>query len=352
MIIAAPSAPPRSTTRRPHRPLLAATAAMSGLAVFAVLAMIVDDRMLLNESIWLKPFKFGLSFALYTATLAWLLSFPHRGRRVTWWLGTTFAVTGIVDVGFIVVQAARGTFSHFNTQTDAVNSIGQQVFMSGVIGLFLANLVLAVLLSWQRITDPPTSRAIRAGLGIAALGMAMAYLVGGTGRQQVTDAYGRPVELAAGHTVMTDQPPVRDGVGAMPVTQWSTAGGDLRIPHFLGMHGIQVLLLAAVLLARFAPRIPWLRGERARADAIAVLALGYTALMAVLLWQALRGQAVTRPDGVTLAALGALAAVTAGAFALVRYRAGRDPSPGPDALRGTALSAGVPRPGPSRPASR
>lgn len=342
MITASPTAVPTPTPARLHRPLMVATSVMSALVLGALFGMVVDDRTILHESIWLKPFKFGLSFALYTATLAWLLSFPHRGSRITWWMGTIFAATGIVDVGFIVLQASRGTFSHFNAQTDTVNSIGQNVFMSGVMGLFGANLVIAVLLSWQRITDRPTSRAIRAGLGIAALGMAMAYLVGGTGRQQTTDAYGRPVELAAGHTVMPGQPTVRDGVGAMPVTHWSTVGGDLRIPHFLGMHGIQVLIIAAVLLARYAPRVPWLRGERTRADLIAVLALGYTALMAVLLWQALRGQPVTRPDAATLAAFAGLIALTGAALALVRYRAART----------EVLSAVVPRPVPARPASR
>ncbi|MFI6865598.1 hypothetical protein [Nocardia sp. NPDC050406] len=342
MITDSPAPVRASTAPRLHRPLMVAASVMSALVMASLFGMVVDDRMLLGESIWFKPFKFGLSFALYTATLAWLLSFPHRGSRITWWMGTAFAVTGIVDVGFIVTQASRGTFSHFNTETDAVNTIGQNVFMSGVIGLFVANVVIAVVLSWQRITDRPTGLAIRAGLFIAALGMAMAYLVGWTGRQQSTDAYGKPVELAAGHTVMPDQPLVRDGVGAMPVTHWSTVGGDLRIPHFLGMHGIQLLIIAALALAWFAPRVPWLRGERARAQVIAVLSLAYTALMAVLLWQALRGQPITRPDAATLTAFGVLVAATAAGVALVRYRAGRVEE----------VSAGAPRPEPVRPASR
>ncbi|MCP9618661.1 hypothetical protein NMK54_00605 [Nocardia otitidiscaviarum] len=355
-----PAAPPTLGTRRPHRPLLACTAVMAVLVVVTLCAMVVDDRRLLGESIWLKPCKFGLAFVLYTATLAWLLSFPHRGSRVTWWMGTAFAVTGIVDVGFIVVQAARGTFSHFNNQTDAVNAIGQTVFMSGVLGLFGANLVIAVMLSWQRVTDRPTSRAISAGLGIAVLGMAMAYLVGGTGPQRVTDAYGRPVELGAGHTVMPGDPPVRDGVGAgVPVLRWSTEGGDLRIPHFLGMHGIQVLILAAVLLARYAPRVPWLRTERTRAHLVGVLALSYTGGMVVLLWQALRGQPVTRPDTATLAAFAVLTAATGAALALVRARA-RRPRPVLPEIEAAPtvplpvgrLSAAVRRPGPRPPAGR
>ncbi|QLY27945.1 hypothetical protein [Nocardia huaxiensis] len=347
---------------RLHRPLLVTAILMAVLAVFCSAAMAFDDRMLLNESVWLKPMKFAIAFTLYAGTLSWLLSFPHKGKRLTWWMGMIFSLTAIVDVGFIVVQAARGTFSHFNDQDDAVNTIGQQIFQSGVPGLFVANLVIALVLSWQRITDRPTSRAIHAGLGIAVAGMVLGYFMGFTGKQQVTDAYGRPVELVAGHTVVEGRPAVRDGVDGMPVTHWSAHGGDLRIAHFLGLHGIQFLILAAVALAWFAPRVPWLRAERARADLIWVLALGYSGLLAITFWQALRGQAVTAPDAVTVWALAAVCGFVAAGCGLVyavRGRAALVPSLADarhtDAAQADTqaeFSAAAPRPGSASPMSR
>ncbi|MGW4355143.1 hypothetical protein ACWELJ_23960 [Nocardia sp. NPDC004582] len=330
--------------RRLHRPLLATTAAMAALALFSLCAMVFDDRVLLGETVWLKPLKFAIAMVLYCGTLAWLVSFPHRGHRLTWWMGTVFAATAVADVGFVVVQAARGTFSHFNTETDAVNTIGQWVFMTGVPGLFLANLVIAVTLSWQRVTDRPTSMAIRAGLGIAVVGMALGYTMGSSGKQHTTDAYGHPVTLAAGHTFEHGRPTVRDGVAGMPVTHWSTVGGDVRIAHFAGLHGIQLLIIAAIVLARLAPAVGWLRTERTRARLIGVLALGYTGLVAVLLWQALRGQPVTRPDTGTLTALGLVAAVTAAGIAIVYGLSGRE--------RTGALSAAVRPHGSTPPMSR
>ncbi|WP_433677925.1 hypothetical protein [Nocardia sp. CA-119907] len=295
---------------RLHRPLVWMVAAMGTLVLFCMGGMAFDDRMLLGESVWLKPFKFGLAFVLYGFTLAWLLSLPHKGSRVTWWMGTVFAVTGFVDVGFIVVQAARGTYSHFNHETDAVNSIGQMVFASGVPGLFFANLIIVLILSWQRLVDRPTARAIHAGLGLAVVGMALGYLMGFTGKQLVRDADGNVVELVAGHTVLNNPSlDARDGVGAMPITRWSTIGGDLRIPHFLGLHAIQVLLLAVVALAWLAPRHPWLRAERTRAALIGVVALGYAGLVAIVFWQAMRAQSLVHPDGSTLLAFGGLVGV-------------------------------------------
>ncbi|MBF6061078.1 hypothetical protein IU500_16760 [Nocardia terpenica] len=305
-----------SSGRRRHRPLLWVTGIMAALVVFSLCAMVVDHRRVLDESVWLKPAKFGLAFTLYTGTLAWLLSFPHKGSRITWWLGTVFAVTGVMDVGFIVVQAARGTFSHFNHETDAVNRIGQLVFDSGVPGLFFANLCIALILCWQRILDRPFSRAVHAGLGIAVGGMALMYLVGTTGKQTVHDATGKPVPLTAGHTVLRSHPVARDGGPGLPITHWSTVGGDMRVPHFFGLHGIQVLLLAAIALAWAGRRYPWLT-ERVRARLIEVLALGYAAMVALLLWQALHAQPLTHPDRTTLLAAAALITATALATAAV-----------------------------------
>ncbi|WP_431957252.1 hypothetical protein [Nocardia lijiangensis] len=314
--------------RRLHGPLLWSSAAMTALALFSLGGMLVDDRTLLGESVWLKTFKFGFAFAIYGITLAWLLSLPHKGSRATWWLGTVFAVTGALDVGFIVVQAARGTFSHFNSSGDSVNSIGQTVFATGVPGLFFANLLIVLILSWQRLVDRPTARAIHAGLALAVAGMALGYLMGFTGGQLVRDANGRVVELVAGHTVLRDDAPaaelaVRDTVEGMPLTHWSTIGGDLRVPHFVGLHGIQILLLAAFLLTRQARRHPWLRPERTRAALVGVLALTYTGFLAITFWQAMRAQSLVHPDARTLTVYACLTAFALTATFVVHRRGRR-----------------------------
>jgi hypothetical protein len=186
-----------------HRPLMLMVLAMAGLTLTAAVGLVVDDRQIINESVWLKPFKFGIAFVLYGGTLAWLLSKLQKAKRFGWWTGTVFAVTGLVDVGFIAVQAARGTFSHFNANTDTFNQIGQQVFMSGVLGLFGASLVIAIMLLFQRVGDAALNRAIRIGLGLATAGMFIAfYLVGANGaRDEVTDAYGHPVTLSGSHGI-------------------------------------------------------------------------------------------------------------------------------------------------------
>ncbi|MGW5311568.1 hypothetical protein ACWEQ0_17030 [Nocardia thailandica] len=308
-----------------HGPLVFTALVMAALVIVSAIGMLVDDREILHESVWLKPAKFGVAFAAYTVTLAWVLSLPHRGHRVTWWLGTIFATAGVVDVGFIALQAARGTFSHFNDSDDPVNRIGQQVFVSGVPGLFLTTVLIAAVVSFQRLADPAVRTALKSGIWLAVAGMGLGYLMGFTGPQLVRQADGTVIGLVAGHTVRpgatADQ--ARDGVGAMPLTHWSTTGGDLRIPHFVGLHGLQVLLILAVALAALARRYRWLRAERIRTALVAVAAGGYAGALALLLWQALRGQPLTAPDTATLLAWSTLVTTVLGAAAVVLAHARR-----------------------------
>ncbi|MGN9844244.1 hypothetical protein ACTMTI_39585 [Nonomuraea sp. H19] len=292
-----------------HRPLMIMVAAMSALLIVASVGFLADGRELLQQSVWAKPLKFAVSFVMYGATLAWLIPKLRRARRTMWTIGTVFAIAGLVDVGFIAVQAARGTYSHFNASTEPFSQIGQQIFSTGVFGLFGASLIIAIMLLFQRVGDTALTWALRAGLGLAVLGMALASFITGwtssAGPRTVEDAYGNPVPLVGGHGVG-----VPDG-GGMPITNWSTTGGDLRVPHFIGLHSIQVFVLAVLVLAALAARIGWLCGERVRAQLIGVVILGYTALFAITAWQALRGQSLLHPDAATWTALAMAVVVTA-----------------------------------------
>jgi peptidoglycan/LPS O-acetylase OafA/YrhL len=96
---------------------------------------------------------------------------------------------------------------------------------------------------------------------------------------------------------------VPDGGPGLPVTRWSTEGGDLRVPHFIGLHALQVLPFAALVLER--------RRRRASARPIVALGVGWIGLTLVALAQALRAQPVLAPDALTIAA--ALAIVVAAA---------------------------------------
>jgi hypothetical protein len=195
-------------------------AAMACLVVVAGIGLVVDGRELLHESIWAKPFKFGVSFVLYGATLAWMLPKLRRARRTMWTLGTVFAVTGLVDVGFIAIQAARGTYSHFNANPDTFNQIGQQIFSSGVIGLFGASLVIAIMLLFQRVGERALTWSLRAGIGLAVIGMGVAFFIAGSSeggehqQREHEDLDGVQADEVRDAQVAALGAPVRDGHAA------------------------------------------------------------------------------------------------------------------------------------------
>ena len=102
---------------------------------------------------------------------------------------------------------------------------------------------------------------------------------------------------------------VPDGGPGLPLVGWSTVGGDLRVAHFVGLHGMQIIPLLGLWLASPAMRRRYAAGQR-----LALVWTGgvaYVAMTLILMWQALRGQSVIAPDALTLAAFGAVLAVAA-----------------------------------------
>ena len=275
---------------------------MLTLAVVSVAGMAVDDRTVLGVSTWLKPFKFAVSFVVYTVTVAWMISLLTRARRLAWWAGAVVAVFGALEVALIATQSARGRRSHFNNTTPLDERIWTA--MGVTIGVFyVATLVIAILLLIQRLGDAPTTWALRLGLVISMVGMALGFLMLMPTAQQLADGSG---DIIGAHAVG-----VPDGGPGLPVTGWSTEGGDLRIPHFIGLHALQALPLLAFALAALSNRFPRLGDVRVRLHLVLVAAAGYAGLIALVTWQALRAQPLLAPDAATLVAAGLLVAVTA-----------------------------------------
>jgi hypothetical protein len=165
---------------------------------------------------------------------------------------------------------------------------------------------VALLLFRAPLGDPARSLAIRAGLVIALIGMALAFLMTSPTADQLNSFRG----IAGAHTVG-----LPDGGPGLPLLGWSTVAGDLRVPHFVGMHALQLIPPAALLLELGARRIPLLRGAATRVGLLWILVESYLGALALLTAQALAGQSVVRPDaavtmwGVTLLAGAGLAVV-------------------------------------------
>ncbi|MCX4526359.1 MULTISPECIES: hypothetical protein [unclassified Streptomyces] len=295
---------------------------MVPMAVLCAVGLVVDDRVLLDAPLWYKPFKFTVSFAAYCLTLSWMLSLLPRGRRVAWWAGTVVAVACVIEIVIITGQAARGKRSHFNYETP-FDAAMYNVMGGAVIFLWLATFALAVLLLRSRIADRASTWAMRCGIVLALAGTAVGFLMDRPAPGQQSGVS----KVVGAHSIG-----VPDGGPSMALTGWSTAGGDLRIPHFFGMHALQLLPVLVMVLVALAPRFTRLADDRVRLRLVLLASGVYACVFALLFWQALRGQPLVHPDGVTLGLAGLiLVAAVLGTYGSLRAPASPPGETAPDA---------------------
>ncbi len=276
-----------TTTPGLNRPLLALAGVMAATAVATAVLAVVDPVTITGTNGWVKPLKFSISIAIYAVTIAWLLTLlPERRRR----LGRGIAWVVVAGLGAemvaIVGSAATGTTSHFNVSTPLHTAVWTSMG-TAIAAVWLVTLLLAVLL-WRASDDAARRLAIRAGLLIGLTGMAVAFLMTSPTPGQLDDFQG----IAGAHAVG-----VADGGPGLPLLGWSTVGGDLRVPHFVGMHALQALPLLAFGLEALRTRVPALRSAGTRFRVVAVVAAGYAVLVVLLTLQALAGIPVTQPFG-------------------------------------------------------
>ncbi|HEX8127713.1 MAG TPA: hypothetical protein VF527_01200 [Pyrinomonadaceae bacterium] len=235
------------------------------LVLFIVFAFL-DGRTVTGVNPWVKPSKFAISIAVYTFTLAWFMPYLSHYRRtvklISW--GTAFVFVG--EMICIISQAARGVQSHFNISS----AYDASVFATmGFLIIFNTLLVLIALSLFCFGRTTPLPPAYLWGI---RLGLTLFFLASIEGYAMINNM---------GHTVG-----LPDGGAGLPIVNWSTRAGDLRIAHFLGFHALQILPLAGYSFSRW-------RTEAVRRRAVAcVLAFGvvYLAVFTLLFWQASQGR--------------------------------------------------------------
>jgi hypothetical protein len=223
-----------------------------------------------------------------------LPEWPRMRRYVGW---TTAAIL-VLEVAIIDLQAWRGTTSHFNIGT-VLDGVLFGVMGSAIALQTVTSIAVAVALWRHAFPDRALGWALRFGMTITIVGATVGGFMTRPTAAQLDQARATGVMAIAGaHTVGAP-----DGGPGLPGTGWSTRHGDLRVPHFLGLHALQVLPLIALVRRR-----RW--NEIVRVRLVFTAASSYALLFVILVWQALRGQALLGPDGTTLAVLMAWAILT------------------------------------------
>ncbi len=240
--------------------VVAGAVSFAGFLILAVV-MLFDQTQILGINRWIKPIKFFISISIYVWTIAvffhYLPGWETAKRRFSIAMAAIFAVEQIAVVG----QAARGTTSHFNVGNPFDG------FVYAIMGIAIAlNTLIAGAILWKYMTTDvklprPIVWGIRLGLVIFLLG-------------SVEGAY---MAAQTGHTVGG-----ADGGPGLPLVNWSTVAGDLRVAHFLGLHAIQAVPLVGWILNKF---------RTALATPITfAFAIGYAVFIGFLFVQALNGR--------------------------------------------------------------
>jgi hypothetical protein len=292
---------------RADRPLSVVSVLMLVVLAGALVGMVVDARVITGAPAWLKPAKFAASTAIYGVTLAWVFSYLPEWRRTRLVVGWTTASVFVLEVAIITVQAWRGTTSHFNVSTPG-DAVLFAVMGVAIVQTIASGFVASAL--WrQPFTDRAIGTALRAGMIITLLGAASAGLMTVPTHAQVTELETtHRLTTSGAHTVGAP-----DGGPGLPGTGWSSQHGDLRVPHFFGLHALQLLPLLMFVLRRG-------RSQQETVRLVRVASVSYAALFFLLIVQALRGEALVAPGPATLGLALVWAFASATAFTLVRTR--------------------------------
>ncbi len=244
-----------------QRPLMIAGAV--SLICFVVLAIIApfDSIQILGINRWIKPLKFFISVTIFVWTVAIYLNFLNDCKKSARFISWGMILVFFIELSIIVMQALRGTTSHFNIKT----AFDGMLF--SIMGLAIAfNTLLAAYLLYLYFKveiDLPHSIVWGMRLGLI-LFLAASF------------------EGAYMSAILRHGVGVADGGAGLPFVNWSTKGGDLRVAHFIGMHAFQAVPLFAYTLERYKARSATLWTF--------VFALVYAAIFTAFFIQALLGK--------------------------------------------------------------
>ncbi len=285
-----------------------------GLLAIGIVGLIADPRLVLNAPDWAKTVKFAISIEVYGITLLWMLTFVKQRSRAAQFVASAVGILLLGEMVMIVLQAVRGVPMHFNQSTPFDTAVWRVMTIS-IFVFFAIDIVGAVLLLRERMTNPVLATSIRLGLIMSLIGMSLAFaMTGPTAPQMAVLQSGGALTMMGAHNVGAL---VDGGTRMIPLLGWNMDGGDLRIAHFIGMHGAQVIpLVGALLLARGSRGLT----ERRTVALVWTAAAAWLGLTLVVFWQALRNQSIIAPDGLTLGALAAVVGATALATAVIARR--------------------------------
>ncbi|WP_299436458.1 hypothetical protein [uncultured Aquimarina sp.] len=233
------------------------------IAIGCIIGLFIDDRTVLGVNTWIKPLKFSISIAIYIFTVGYLISlYPYSNRKKNI-LSTIVSWTLLIEMLIIGYQASQGVQSHYNES----NVLSALLFLG--MGIMIAiNVLIMILFIFDTIRlKLNTTKSIQWAILIGWIVIVVGSWIGGQMINQLSHSVG-----------------VVDGGTGLPLVNWSTVGGDLRIAHFFGLHGIQIIPLFALWVSK-----KWKITNRKQIIAVTIFGLSYASWIGFVFYQAKQG---------------------------------------------------------------
>lgn len=312
--LAPDTASPRQGTSWPRVLWVAGTVLLVAMVVHVVALVLLDGPVSGPVSLR-KPATFAETGWLLCWSVAAVLP---RLRTRAWQrhvVGGAVLAFAVVETTVMSIQAWRGVPSHYNFTTP-VDTALMRGGAAGTAAVFVVGMVVLLVTTLRSRGAPPVLRlGVAAGVVVVltgcAVGMIMIVNNSGVFRGELGSSFGR-TGAYLGPDAATVGP---DFAGFRP----ATAGGDLVLPHAIGVHGLLLLAVPALLLTATA--------VHARLALVATMAAAVGVALAILLVHAFRMLPLDALGPVALAVLGACAAAylaaaaVAGGAALASLRA-------------------------------
>jgi len=235
-------------------------------ALVCIPGLLFDDRLLMGINVWVKPFKFLISTGIYLMTFGYFTSLYPFSKRKKKIFNTIVAWTLLVETVIIVGQGIRGVQSHYNMNSPMDGILFAMMGILIGVNVFIMVFYLIETIRLKMNTTKSVQWAIFLGWVILIIGS----WVGGQMISQMSHNVG-----------------IVDGGEGLPLVNWSTIAGDLRVAHFFGIHGMQIIPLFAFWLAK-----KWKASSRNQVIAVTIFGLSYAAWLGFTFYQAKQGMAL------------------------------------------------------------
>lgn len=225
-------------------------------SVVCLILMLSLKIKVLGINAYIKPFKFFISSAIFTWTMAWIMESLEEPDQVNIYSWMVILILSFETL-YIFIKACQGQMSHFNISS-AFNTIMYSVMGIAIGALTTWTGYIGFLFFIKSFSNLPEYYVWSIRFGIAFF--VIFSFEGGimAGRLQ--------------HSVGG-----KDGGAGLPLLNWSTRLGDLRVAHFIGMHALQLIPLIGFYFLK-------------NTKLVILLALVYFVATSLLLFQAFFGR--------------------------------------------------------------